>query len=72
MLRATHQLRRSLTSCQACSLKASCNQRMAFNAEIDALIAEINEQSQSTEELVTPRRRVARPVEKDRWPDGRG
>jgi hypothetical protein len=72
MLRATHQLRRSVTACQACSLKVSCAQRMAFNAEIDALIAEINEQWQSSEEMVEPRKRVAKPAEKDRWPDGRG
>jgi len=43
LLRAIHQLQRSVAACQACPLKTGCLQQ-AFNTEIDALIAEINEE----------------------------
>lgn len=44
LLRAIRQLQRSTAGCQACPLKAGCCLRGAFNAEIDALIAEIDEE----------------------------
>lgn len=43
MLRAIRQLQRSAAACQTCPLKTGCLQQ-AFNTEIDALIAEINEE----------------------------
>ena len=72
MLRAIHQLRRSVVACQACPLQANCTQRAAFNAEVDALIAEINEQWQFTESVNEPRQGHSKPGEKERLADGRG
>lgn len=37
------RLRRALNACQACSQQNECSFRLGFNAQVDAVIAEINE-----------------------------
>ena len=44
LLRAMRQLQRSAAACPACPRQAGCCLREVFNAEIDELIAEINEE----------------------------
>jgi len=72
MLRAIHQLRRSGATCRSCPLQASCAQPAAFNAEMDVLIAEINDQWQSSENPGAPCQRHPKPVEREWFTDGRG
>jgi hypothetical protein len=70
MLRATHQLRRSVVVCRNCPLQEKCSQRAAFNAEIDALIADIDEQWQSSEEMCEFQRRFSKSTESGYSKDG--
>lgn len=43
LLRSMRRLRRALNACQACSQQNKCSFRLGFNAQVDAVIAEINE-----------------------------
>jgi hypothetical protein len=44
LLLAMRRLRRSLNACQACPLQNDCSFLLSFNTQVDAVIAEINEE----------------------------
>jgi hypothetical protein len=44
LLRSMRRLRRSLNACQACPQQNECSFRLSFNTQVDAVIAELNEE----------------------------
>lgn len=44
LLRLMRRLRRSLIACQSCQQLNECDFRLTFNAQVDAMIVELNDE----------------------------